>query len=64
MKQVIEKIKGIIDLVKKLLVKGTAEEKKEQIKELTEEVFEVVEEVKEVKKAIKPKSKAQPKVKK
>lgn len=64
MKQLIEKIKGIIDLVKKLLGKGTTAEKAVELKELEKEVLEVVKEVKEVKKAIKPKSKAKPKVQK
>lgn len=64
MKQLIAKIKGIIDLVKKLLGKGSAIEKAAGVKELEKEVLEVVEEVKEVKRAIKPKSKAKPKVQK
>lgn len=64
MKQLIAKIKGIIDLVKKLLGKGLATEKAAEVKELEKKVLEVVEEVKEVKRAIKPKSKAKPKVQK
>ena len=64
MKQLVEKIKSIIDLVKKLLGNGTAAEKATEVKELEREVLEVVEEVKEVKAAIKPKSKAKPKAKK
>ncbi len=66
MKQLIEKIKGIIDLVKKLLGSGTAAEKAAEVKELEKEVLEVVEEVKEAKEALKPKAKtkAKPKAKK
>jgi hypothetical protein len=64
MKQLVEKIKSIIDLVKKLLGSGTAAEKAAEVKELEKEVLEVVEEVKEAKAAIKSKSKAKPKAKK